>query len=144
MANAIYDKAREKFAGHTTDDTAHNIDLIRDDIKAVLVDVADYTVDLATHEFLSDIPAGAQVSVGANLANKSTTAGVFDADDDADAFTSVTGDVCEAMVIFKDTGVAATSSLIAYIDTATNLPVTPNGGHLGYTWDSGASKIFKL
>lgn len=36
------------------------------------------------------------------------------------------------------------SPLIAYIDTATGLPVTPNGGDITIAWDSGANKIFKL
>jgi hypothetical protein len=47
-------------------------------------------------------------------------------------------------VIYKDTGTAATSPLIAYIDTATGLPVTPNGGDITVTWDNGSNKIFKL
>jgi hypothetical protein len=34
--------------------------------------------------------------------------------------------------------------LIAYIDTATGLPVTPNGGDITIAWDSGANRIFKL
>jgi len=34
--------------------------------------------------------------------------------------------------------------LIAFIDTATNLPVTPNGGDIIVAWDNGANKIFKL
>lgn len=33
---------------------------------------------------------------------------------------------------------------IAYIDTGTGLPVTPNGSDITVTWDSGASKIFAL
>jgi hypothetical protein len=59
-------------------------------------------------------------------------------------FTTVTGDQSEALVIYKDTGVEATSQLIAYIDTATGLPVTPGGGNITVTWDDGANKIFKL
>ena len=57
--------------------------------------------------------------------------GVFDAADVA--FTTVTGDPSEVLVIYKDTGSAATSPLIAYIDTATGLPVTPNGGNINVT-----------
>jgi hypothetical protein len=60
-------------------------------------------------------------------------------------FTAVTGDPCEAIVIWQDTGVESTSRLIAYIDTASSgLPVTPNGGDITIAWDSGANKIFKL
>ena len=69
-------------------------------------------------------------------------AGVADAADTT--FTSVSGDTVEAIVLYKDTGDAATSPLIAYIDTATGLPLTPNGGDVTITWDNGANKIFKL
>lgn len=135
MANALYDKGREKFLTGA-------INWSSDAIKAVLVDAADYTVNLATHEFLSDIPSGGRVATSANFGTKTTTAGVADAADIT--FTAVTGDPSEALVIYKDTGSAATSPLIAYIDNATGLPVTPNGGDITVTWDNGSNKIFKL
>ena len=135
MANALYDKGREKFLKGEISWNTH-------DIKCVLVDAADYTVNLSTHEFLSDIAAGGRVATSANLGTKTTTAGVADAADVT--FSAVTGDQSEAIVIYKDTGDAATSPLIAYIDTATGLPVTPNGGDITIQWDSGTNKIFKL
>lgn len=128
----FYDKALEKFA-------KAEINLLTDNIKAVLIDVADYTVNLATHEFLSDIPTAARVAISPNMTNKTVTAGVFDAD--PYTFSAVTGDPSEAVVYFKDTGVAATSTLLSYHDTATSgLPVTPNGGDINiqFSW------IFKL
>jgi hypothetical protein len=36
-------------------------------------------------------------------------------------------------VLFVDTGNAATDALIAFIDTGTGLPVTPNGGDITVT-----------
>ena len=48
------------------------------------------------------------------------------------------------MVIYQDTGDVNTSRLIAFIDTATGLPVTPNGGDIVVEWSNGAVKIFKL
>lgn len=97
--------------------TGNAPDLSAVDVKAVLVDTADYTVDLATHEFLSDIIAAARVSTTAALASKTTTGGVFDAADLA--LPDAGGDTAEALVLYVDTGVEATSRLIAYIDTAT-------------------------
>lgn len=135
MANALYDKGREAFLNG-------GINWTSDSIKVVLVDAADYTVNLTTHQFLSDIAAGARVATSGNLASKTSTAGVADAADIT--FTAVSGDPSEALVIYKDTGSAATSPLIAYIDTATGLPVTPNGGDITVTWDNGSNKIFKL
>jgi hypothetical protein len=56
----------------------------------------------------------------------------------------VSGASVEAIAIYQDTGNEATSRLIAYIDTATGLPVTPNGGDINLNWDTGVNKIFKL
>lgn len=135
MANALYDKGRQKFL-------EGSIDWLNDAIKVVLIDTADYTVDLATHDFLDDIPAAARVATSGNLASKTSTDGVADAADVT--LSSVSGDESEALVIYKDTGTEGTSALIAYIDTATGLPVTPNGGDINIVWDDGADKIFKL
>jgi hypothetical protein len=135
MANAIYDAGREAFLNADIDWTADNI-------KAVLVDTALYTVNLATHNALDDIAGGARNATSANLGTKTSTAGVADAADVT--FTAVTGATVEAVVLYKDTGVESTSLLIAYIDTATGLPFTPSGGNVTVTWDNGANKIFKL
>lgn len=135
MANALYDLGRQGFLDGS-------IDWDTDNIKVVLVDAADYTVNLATDNDLADIIAGARVATSNNLTSKTVTAGVADAADVT--FTAVTGDVSEALVIYQDSGVESTSRLIAYIDSATGLPVTPNGGDITVTWDSGANKIFKL
>lgn len=135
MANALYDAGREAFLNADIDWTA-------DDIRVVLVDTADYTVNLATHNALDDVPAPARVAVSSALGTKTSTAGVADAADVT--FSAVTGDPSEALVIYKHTGTESTSLLIAYIDTATGIPVTPNGGDITVAWDSGANKIFKL
>jgi len=135
MANALYGKGREAFL-------AGDIDWINDDIKCVLVDTDTYTVSIDVDEFLDDISAGNRVATSGNFTSLTATLGVADAANIT--FSSVTGDVSEALVIYKDSGVEATSNLLAYIDTATGLPVTPNGGDITITWDSGANKIFKL
>ena len=135
MDNALFDTGRAAFL-------SADVDWLADNIKVTLIDVADYTVNLATHDFYDDVAAAGKVATSGNLASKTATAGVADAADVT--FTAVTGDPCEALVIWKDTGTAATSQLIAYIDTATGLPVTPNGGNITVTWDNGANKIFKL
>lgn len=134
MANALYTKAKEGLLNG-------DFDLNANDIRAILVDAADYTVNIATDNALDDIPSGARVSTVA-LTGESLTDGVFDADDAT--FTSVTGDPSEAVVLYKHTGTESTSLLLAYIDTATGLPVTPNGGNIVVQWDNGANKIFKL
>jgi len=135
MANALYDTARESFLNG-------EIDWTSDNIKVVLVDTNDYTVDINSDQYLSDIPSGARVATSSNLGSKTTTAGVADAADVT--FTTVTGDQSEALVIYQDSGNAATSRLIAYIDTSTGLPITPNGADIILAWSDGDNKIFKL
>lgn len=135
MANALYDKARERFL-------TGQLNWQTDTIKAVLVTSSAYTVNLTAHEYLSDVSQSARVAMSPAFTNKTTANGAADADDVT--FTSVSGAVINAIVLFKDTGVAGTSPLIAYIDTATGLPITPNGGDIICTWDNGTNRIFKL
>jgi len=135
MANTLYDKSRELFL------TA-NLNWATDSIKTILVDTGAYTPNFTTHMFLSDISASARVGPQVLLSGKSTAGGAADANDAT--FASVTGPSIEAIVLFKDTGVEGTSPLIAYIDTATGLPITPNGGDIIVTWDNGVNRIFRL
>ena len=136
MANQIFDKGLEAFL-------SGDIDWLVDNIKVVLVDSADYPAfSISTNQFLSDIPVAARVATSANLTGKTATAGVADADDAT--FVNATGDMSEALVIYQDTGVAGTSRLIVYVDTATGLPVQPNTGNIACIWSSGADRIFKL
>lgn len=135
MANALYDKGRKSFL-------AGELDWDADVIKTILVDTALYTVDLALHDFLDDVAAGSRVSTGGALTGKTTTDGVADATDDT--HTAVSGATVEAIVIYEEEGTEATSRLIAFIDTATGLPLTPNGGDVTIQWDSAANRIFKL
>lgn len=127
MANAWYTKGKENVLNG-------NVDLLTDTIKCVLVDLTDYTVNLATHDALDDVAAGARVGTAQTLASKTVTNGVFDAADVT--FTSVTGDVSEYILFYKDSGVEATSWLLWLFDTATNLPITPNGGNIGITFNA--------
>lgn len=135
MASALYDKARQAFLTGAINWTSDNI-------KAVLVDTGTYSPSLSSNEFLSDITAGARIATSGNLTSKTATLGVADAADVT--FSAVSGATAEAIVIYKDTGSAASSRLIAYIDTATGLPVTPNGGDISVAWDNGSNRIFRI
>ena len=69
--------------------------------------------------------------------------GVCDAADIT--FTGLTNaPTVEAIVLYKDTGTEATSTLIAYIDTGTGLPTPAGVNSIAVSWDNGANKIFKL
>lgn len=133
MANALYNSYKQSLL----DSSCPN--LSSDTIKVVLVDTGTYTFS-AAHDFFDDVSG--TVGSAQTLGSKTITNGVFDAADVT--FTSVTGNSAEALIIYKDTGSAATSPLIAYIDSATGLPVTPNSGDINVVWDNGASKIFAI
>jgi len=134
MANALYPKWKQALL----DFTANN-DISAGTVKAALVDTGTYTYS-AAHDFYDDVSA-AVVGTPQTIGTKTYTDGVFDGDNVT--FSAVSGNTCEAIVIYIDTGVAGTSPLVAYIDTGvTGLPVTPNGGDINITWN--ASGIFAL
>jgi hypothetical protein len=142
VANALYDPGREGFLAAEIDwDTAV--------IKVALVRGASFT---ASHKFVSDFTGagGTLHATSAALSSKSVTSGIADA---ADVTLSAVAANASAhsLIIFQSSAVgggadvAATAQrLIAWIDTGTNLPVTPNGGDITIAWDNGANKIFKL
>lgn len=134
MANALYDAGRSKFLSGDLDWDAHNI-------KMVLTDHGGATPNVSVHDFRDDISAGT-IATSGNFTTKTTTAGVADMDDVT--FTAVTGASVESCTSYRDVGTAATDPLIAYVDTATGLPVTPSGGDIVFRVDNGANKYFKL
>lgn len=113
-----------------------DIDLLNDTIKALGIDTADETYN-AADQFHSDITGAAIVFTSAGLVGKTTTGGVFNANDIT--VLGITGDPIEALIIFKDTGVSATSPLIAWFDIPT---YTPTGADGSLIWN--ASGIFAI
>jgi Cu2+-containing amine oxidase len=133
VANALYTLARQSYLNG-------QFNMATDNIKLVICTSA-YTPNIATDQFFSSVSG--VVATSANLTTKTTTGGVFDADDVT--FTAVaTGSTVTQMVLYQDTGVAGTSRLIALFDTVTGLPIPTNGGDLLVSWSNGASKIFSL
>lgn len=135
MSNVVYPLARRECL-------RGGLSLTSVTVKAVLVDTGQYTYS-AAHEFLSDIISGARVATSGALTSKSDTSpggGVFDADDVT--YTGLSGLSAEAIVLYIDTGSAATSRLLAYIDSAAGLPITPSGGDFTIRWN--ASGIFQV
>lgn len=133
MANALYDKGREKFLTGAINASA-------DTLKCALLKDT-YAPTLASDEFYSTLSAHV-VGTPQTLTSKTVTGGVFDAADVT--FLTVPTAAVKYCAIYKDTGTAATSPLIALFDTAAGLPVSTNGGDIIIAWDSGANKIFKL
>lgn len=131
MANAIYPKYKQALL-----DADANVDLNDGTVKVAL-STAAYN---SAHDFYDDVSAST-VGTPQTINNTTVTDGLFDGDNVT--YTAVTGNSAEALLIYIDTGSAATSRLVAWIDTSvTGLPVTPNGGDISITWN--ASGIFQL
>jgi hypothetical protein len=141
MANALFDPGREGFlAGEIDWDTAT--------IKMSLV--RSYTFS-AAHKFVSDVTtAGGVLHATVTLASKTVTGGVADAADVT--FTAPAANAgAHSLLIYQSSAVsggadvAATAMrVIAWIDSYTGLPISPNGADIPVTFPSDANKIFKL
>lgn len=133
MANALYDKGRQGFLDGS-------IDWDTDDIRIALLSAA-YTPDLANHQFVSDLGAGIVARSGA-LSGRTATNGI--ADHAAVTIPAVAGAQIARYAYYKYNAADNAARLICLIDTATNLPMTPNGGDITITPDPGSNKLFKL
>ena len=142
MANSKFNPALEGFlVGEIDWDTAV--------IKAALV--RGYTFD-ATDKFVSEVTAagGTLHATSAALASKTATDGVADAADVT--FTTPSANATDHYIlIFQASAVgggadvaAGSQRLIAWIDTATGIPVQPNGANIVIAFDNGPNKIFRL
>jgi hypothetical protein len=131
VASVLYAKGKAHLLGLST-----KADLVADNIKVMLVDTADETFG-STDEFVSDVTGAGIVARSGNLAGKTVTSGTFDANDVT--ISAVTGDTCEAVILYKDTGSDATSPLIAWFDIST---FTPNGSDATVVFN--ASGLFAI
>lgn len=138
MANAIYPKFKEALMGAAANSTLNAAEGTTG-VFAALVDTGTYTYS-AAHEFYSSLSG--IVGTDQEITTKTISNGTFDGNNVT--FTAVSGNSCEAIVLYrKNAGANTTWRLIAYIDTSvTGLPVTPNGGDISITWN--ASGIFTL
>lgn len=127
MANAVYAKYMEAVIQASSNSSLGGT------VKIALHDTNDVAFNSA-HDFYDDISAGT-VGTPQTIGTKTYTNGLFDGADVT--FSSVSGDQCEALQIYIDTGTPGTSRLVAFFDTGvTGLPVTPNGGNIGVTFNA--------
>lgn len=143
MASAIYPLYKNALM-----QGASNVSLDQDNTTdgpfVALIDTNDVAYS-AAHDFYNDISA-AVVGTGQRISTPTVgtvSAGTFDGDNVT--FSAVTGDQCEALIIYRhNAGANTTWRLVCYLDSAnvTGLPVTPNGGDITVTWN--ASGIFTL
>jgi hypothetical protein len=102
MASAPYPTGMKKFLDG-------DIDLLADNVIALLY---DGTFD-SSDEFITDL-AGTINDRSGNLSGKTTTAGVFDANNET--VTTVPISTTDAVIIAKNTGADGTSPLIVFLE----------------------------
>lgn len=135
MANALFVESKDDILNGDIEFDAFTLD-------CELIDTLDDDPNTAAagDDFLDDIVAGAREE-NSVLSGKTTTQGTFDATDFT--YTAASGDPCEELLIFYDSGVAATSNLLISYDTFTSgMPVTLNGGDVDVTIN--ASGFFSI
>ena len=141
MANAFYTYFLNNLLSKTT--TTPDFDSVT--LKWAPIDHGTDTPVPATDDFYNDISAGLVGALSDALTSVTVgvvAVGVVDAADDSPAWTALSGNSIESISLINDTGNAATSDLICYFDTASGLPLTPNGGDVNIAYN--ASGIFKL
>lgn len=134
MANSLYNITRQTYLTATQAWTAFTP-------KVVLL-TSGYTFDEA-HEYLDAIAPGARLGTPQPILT--LTANDGKANGSGVTFSSLPiGQEVTAVAIFDDTGVEATSQLIAYIDEARGLPFVTTDGDLIVQWDAVANAIYQL
>jgi hypothetical protein len=131
MANALYPKAKAQYLKGAIDLSSASLT-----IRAYSLDTAFYTYS-ASHEFLSDVAGGSRIKKSNPLTGKTVnlTTGAFDSDDPT--MEAVTGADIDAIILYIDTGVDATSRLLMYQDSSiSTVPFTPDGSDVRIVVDA--------
>lgn len=136
MANDAFTISIKNFLGANT--YAH-IDPLDSTMKGMFVDHAfdiplvdsdgDISAILSTARLPTTIASCPALTTKAITG---TSKAVFGADNLV--FPLLSGPSVESLLIFKDTAVEATSALWLFWDTATGLPLTPNGADVTVQW----------
>lgn len=107
-----------------------------------------YSPDLVAHTSLLDIPGAARAAPGELLTGVAATPymgaqarAALNADD-LTILAVPSGDPIVALVLYLDTGAEGSSTLVAYLDYFANLPLTPDGRDVVFTWPDDDNKIF--
>ena len=131
MSNALYPLFKEALLNKE-----HKLSTGNDSVKASLIDSADYTYSASHTTYVAGgtgVADASKVAVSSALTSPTIALGVYDTADFT--WSSVSGDVSEAIILWNDTPTTPTADpLIAFYDTGmTGMPVTPNGGNINVT-----------
>lgn len=141
MANRIYKSGAFHFQNG-------DLALASDNLKIALCSSA-YTPltqsrSLGGDEFLNVIPGGAIVATSGNLTSKVLNAPDGSLQAANPVIGPVSGSTITQLVLYNDTGSSATSQLIFLYDTATNMPLVPNGGNITIQFAGAPNYVFSF
>ena len=128
MASQLFPKGAGHLLGAST-----AIDYTANNMKILFYSGAITT----TWEFVSDLTGASIIARSGNLAGKTTTNGVADANDFT--VTAVSGSAFTHVILYADSGSDATSRLLAVFDVAS---FTPTGGDISVIFN--ASGLFSI
>jgi hypothetical protein len=138
MANAVYPTAKASLLGQNP-----SIDVDTDTIRAALVKItgAGAVSYSAANQYVNSVDAGI-VGTPQALASVTVASGKFTSNAVSYSAISSAGNTL-GLILYKWTGTNTNSALIAWYDTGTNIPATPNGGDISVTPD-GTNGWFTL
>lgn len=140
MANAWYNRGKLIALDSS-------LNLTSDTIRVLALKGTGYTFD-PDHDFVTDLTPGSNEVSGGSYARQDLGTKAVNVDDTNDraeftaaatTFSAVPaqgGSNVTALVVFKFVTNDTDSPLIAYIDTGTGFPLTPNGSDITVTWNA--------
>jgi hypothetical protein len=122
VASQLYPQGAAHILGKST-----KVDLIGDNVKILFYS----STFSSAHEFVSDLTGASIIARSGNLAGKTSTNGVFDANDIT--VTAVSGSAFTHVILYKDTGTDSSSPLVAIFDVAS---FTPTGADINVVFNA--------
>lgn len=136
MANIVYTKAKEAMLNGGINVSASNY-------KLLLINKNQYTLNISSDQFVSDIPSNAIKGVSTNLVNVTSTNGILNADD---ITIDHNGQPFDAVALYQVGSSNSNSRLILFIDDSEGLPFEGTNSSISITifWSDTVSKILSL
>lgn len=110
-----------------------NLDWLNDDVRIVLV-TSGYVAS-QSHQFLSSVGAGARLGTSGALAAKSVSSTTGACGANPITVTGITAGTIAGYVLYKHTGVEATSTLLGYYNDVAFFPMVSESDML-LAWDA--------
>ncbi len=135
MSNTLFAAAREAFGTAQLSWTAGT--------WRVAALKQGYTLNPELADYLSDVDVVQRVAISNPITGRSMSKGWFLASPTLFP-TTVDANLVGSLVVYRDTGVEATSDLVIYIRDARSMPFRFTGGSVYVVWQVGNSGVFRL